>query len=95
MKTQKEYTGFVHAGGTCSWHVGASPIEAATKAVNQFKKDFKHIFKIKKGVEYRVIVYDTTEIPEWILDDVGFLHPSGDQFDQKPLKEYQITMVYA
>ena len=95
MNLIKEYTGFVHAGGTCSWHVGASPTEAATKAVAQFKRDFKHIFKIKKGVEYKVTVFDTTDIKDWVLDDFGYLHPTGDQFDDKPVKDFEVVKVFS
>jgi hypothetical protein len=91
MKDQTSYTGFVHAGGVCSWHGGVTPTEAAAKAVQQFKRDFKHIFKIKKDVEYKVCVFDTSGIDEWFLDDYGHLNtPDGNQ-----IKEFEVIKVYA
>jgi hypothetical protein len=95
MEQTKQYTGFVHAAGTCSWHVGVTPTEAATKAVNQFKRDFKHIFKIKKGVEYKVSVFDTTNVENWVLDDSGYLHPIGDACDNNVIKDFEIVKVYS
>lgn len=94
MNVSKKYTGFVHAGGTCSWYCAESKLEAATKAVAQFKRDFKHIFKIKKGVEYKVSVFDTTDMESWVLDDYGYLHELG-QDDGKVIKDFEIVKVYA
>jgi hypothetical protein len=91
----KKYTGFVHAGGVCSWYCAETQLEAATKAVQQFKRDFKHIFKIKKGVEYKVSVFDTTDIESWVLDDYGYLHELGDQNDKKIVKDFEIVKVYS
>ena len=91
----KNYTGFVRAGGVCSWYCAENPTEAATKAVQQFKRDFKHVFKIKKGVEYKVIVFDTTGIEEWVMDDNGFLHAAcGDTYGDA-IKDYEIIKVFA
>jgi hypothetical protein len=93
--TDKKYTGFVHAGGTCSWHSGATQLEAATKAVAQFKRDFKHIFKIKKGTEYKVSVFDTTDIQDWVLDDHGFLYDMQNKHEGKVIKDFEIVKIYS
>jgi hypothetical protein len=95
MTTSKKYTAFVHAGGTCSWYCAEGKTEAATKAVQQFKRDFKHIFKIKKGIEYKVSVFDTTGIENWCLDDYGYLHELGDGPDKKVIKDFETVKVYA
>jgi len=95
MNATKEYTGFVHCGGTCSWNTGETPTEAATKAVSQFKRDFKHIFKIKKGIEYKVSVFDTTNVDEWVLEDSGYLHSVGEKSNGETIKDFEIVKVYA
>jgi hypothetical protein len=95
MSEDKKYTAFVRAGGTCSWYCAEGKTEAATKAVQQYKRDFKHVFKIKKGVEYKVVVFDTTGIEEWVTDDDGFLHPFYNGVASDPIKDYEIVKVYA
>ena len=95
MREGKNYTGFVRAGGTCTWYCATSPIEAATKAVQQWKRDFKHVFKIKKGVEYKVVVFDTTGIEEWVTDDHGFLHPMHNGVASDPIKDFELVKVFA
>lgn len=92
---EKEFTAFIRASGVGSWHTGKTPEEAAKKAVAQFKRDFKHIFKLKKNYEYKVAVFDTTGIEEWVVDDFGYLHPLGDQNDDQILKEYEILKIVA
>lgn len=93
MDSDREYTGFVHAGGTCSWDVGSSPSEAASNAVKQWKRDFRHIFKIKKGVEYKVNVFDTTGMTDWIVDDFGYVHNIKDGKAGDPIKDFEVIKV--
>ena len=92
---EKEYTGFVRASGVGSWHTGKTQQEAAEKAVAQFKRDFKHIFKLKRNFEYKVVVYDTTGLEEWVCDDFGYIHPLGDQKDDIVIKDFELVKVVA
>ena len=90
---KKEFTGFVRASGVGSWHTGETKDEAAKKAVAQFKRDFKTIFKLPRGFEYKVAVYDTTGVDEWVGDENGLLHVVGGQRDGETIKYSEIVKV--
>ena len=74
METSKTYCGIILIFGGSSWANGSTPEQAAQRAKDVCKKDWKDFLNDDPNRKFRVRIFDITDYKEWVMSyDEGFV----------------------
>jgi hypothetical protein len=87
----KDFCGIVFIGAGSSWSYGATPEVAAKAAAKRVKADWGRYFKLDKGTEINVNVFDTATVDGWEADHRGVVSSeTGDPL--RLVKKITVTL---